>query len=177
MTFEPFEHSTIIVVDDNSAYLTICKKLLGKIYDVYTVLSAQKMFELMEKVNPDLILLDVLMPDINGYDAIKTLKQDDRYKDIPVIFLTGVNDVQNEIEGYELGAADYILKPFNHSLLRRRINTHLTLTRNYRSIKQAEACKKDVASRIRGLIDILDTGDIDGVRSGLDDLLGVVDGG
>jgi len=137
------ERKKILAVDDNSAYLTICKKILKKFYDVYTVLSAEQMFDLLKQIKPDLILLDVLMPVMNGYEAAKKLKSIEEYKEIPVIFLTGIHDVQNEIEGFNIGAADYIHKPFNNSLLLQRIKTHLTLIDNQKHLEIAmEEAKK-----------------------------------
>jgi len=141
------ERKIVLAVDDNSAYLTICKKVLKKFYDVYTVLSAQQMFDLLKQIKPDLILLDVLMPVMNGYEAARILKANEEFSEIPIIFLTGIHDVQNEIEGFNIGAADYIHKPFNNSLLLQRIKTHLTLIENQKSLEAAvaEAKKADEA--------------------------------
>jgi len=137
------ERKKILAVDDNSAYLTICKKILKKFYDVYTVLSAEQMFDLLKQIKPDLILLDVLMPVMNGYEAARKLKSIEEFREIPVIFLTGIHDVQNEIEGFNIGAADYIHKPFNNSLLLQRIRTHLTLIDNQKHLETAmEEAKK-----------------------------------
>ena len=117
---------TIVVVDDIPANLTMVKKALAGVYRVFPVPSSAKLFELLEHVRPDIILLDVLMPEINGYEAAKMLKSNDDYKDIPIIFLTGVIDVYNEIEGFAIGAVDYIHKPFEKELLLKRIKTHLS---------------------------------------------------
>ena len=117
----------IILVDDSPANLTACKKALKDAFDVFPVPSAEKMFDLLKHVAPDLILLDVEMPVMNGYDAMRMLKRYDDYKDIPVIFLSAMDDAQSEIEGLELGAVDYIHKPFVSSLLIRRIETHMAV--------------------------------------------------
>jgi DNA-binding response OmpR family regulator len=82
-----------------------------------------KLFEILEFFKPDLILLDINMPGANGYDAIKKLKADSRYADIPVIFLTGRSDRQSVIEGINLGAADYVSRPFSNSVLIERIES------------------------------------------------------
>jgi putative two-component system response regulator len=117
----------IVLVDDNMANLTIGKKtLIGK-YHVFTVPSGTKLFQLLEKVIPDLILLDIEMPDMSGYDIIKKLKADPEYMAIPVIFLTAKNDPLNEIEGLSYGAIDYILKPFSPPILLKRIESHLIM--------------------------------------------------
>jgi diguanylate cyclase (GGDEF)-like protein len=119
------ERKKIIVVDDNLDNLTVLKDILKDIYEVYPSPSALKMFDLLEHILPDLILLDVEMPEMNGYEAVKKLKNDEKYKQIPIIFLTIRDDVKSEIDGLSLGAIDYIHKPFVAPLLIQRIKTHL----------------------------------------------------
>jgi two-component system, sensor histidine kinase and response regulator len=116
----------IIVVDDNLEYLITIKNVLKASYDVYPTDSVSNMFDLLNRFLPDLILLDVAMQDVNGYEAARTLKNDDRFKAIPIIFLTSMDDPENEMEGLNLGAIDYIHKPFIAQLLVRRIMTHLS---------------------------------------------------
>jgi CheY-like chemotaxis protein len=111
------EKKLIMLVDDNIAYLRLGKNILGKKFTVATVPSAEEMFGLLEKTKPDLILLDVEMPEMNGYEAIKLLKSKAETRDIPVIFLTGDAEPENRLEGFRLGAADYITKPFPPALL------------------------------------------------------------
>ena len=117
----------IIVVDDNNTNLTACKEILKPYYEVYTVPSAVKMFDLLKHVMPDMILLDVDMPEMNGYEAAMALKKNDSFKEIPVIFLSGRIDPKSEMFGLSIGALDYIHKPFVSELLLRRIKTHLSL--------------------------------------------------
>jgi putative two-component system response regulator len=121
------EQKVIFVVDDNNGNLIACKNILKPYYDVYPAQSAEKMFELLENVMPDLILLDVEMPDVNGYDAARKLKINDSYRDIPVIFLSARSDSTSEMEGFNLGALDFIHKPFFSNLLLRRIEMHFSL--------------------------------------------------
>jgi len=118
----------IIAVDDNIEYLTVLKETLKHTYDVYTCPSASKMFEILEHLLPDLILLDVDMPVMNGYEAAKKLKENVKYKSIPFMFLTVRNDIDSEVRGFSLGAVDYIHKPFIARVLLMRIKTHITLT-------------------------------------------------
>jgi signal transduction histidine kinase len=117
----------IIVVDDNPENLNAIKNALKGVYDVYPSITAAHMFELLEHFIPDLILLDVAMQGVNGYEAAKTLKSDSKHKDIPVIFITSLNDPESEMEGLNLGAIDYIHKPVVIPLLLRRIQTHLAV--------------------------------------------------
>ena len=120
------KRKTIIVVDDNSTNLLACKNILKPFYEVYPVPSAAKMLKLMEHVKPDLILLDVEMPDINGYEAASMLKEKDAFKEIPIIFLTARNDPVSEKVGLNLGAADYLSKPIVGDQLIERIGTLLS---------------------------------------------------
>jgi len=115
----------IIYVDDIQYSLISVKNRLQGLYDVFTVDSAVKMFDLLENLTPDLILLDVNMPYVDGYDAIKTLKADETYSSIPVIFLTGNSDRESVVKGLSLGAVDYIIKPYNSSKLIEIIDNNL----------------------------------------------------
>ena len=122
---ENMQKKKIVLVDDNQSNLTACKKTLKDLYDVFPAPSAEKMFEILTHVMPDLILLDVEMPVMNGYDAMRKLRKEEAYKDIPVIFLSAMDDAESEMEGLDLGAVDYIHKPFVSALLIKRIMTHL----------------------------------------------------
>ena len=117
----------IFIVDDNNGNLIACKNILKPYYEVYPAQSVKKMFELLEHVMPDLILLDVEMPDINGHDAARRIRSNDAYKNISIIFLSARNDSKSEMEGFNLGALDYIHKPFSSNLLLRRIEMHFSL--------------------------------------------------
>ncbi|MCL2253798.1 MAG: response regulator [Lachnospiraceae bacterium] len=116
-----------ILVDDNPTNLTACELALKGKYDIFPVNSATDMFVLLEKMIPDLILLDVEMPIMTGYEAAKILKKNSKYKDIPLIFLTAKDDLESELEGLNLGAFDYIKKPIIKTLILRRIETVLSL--------------------------------------------------
>jgi len=96
-------------------------------YIVYPNISAQDMFELLEHIRPDLILLNVEMPGMNAYEAIEKLKNNDKYREIPVIFLTSMNGEQSEEVDLQFDAVDYIQKPFGTPILLERIKTHPSL--------------------------------------------------
>ena len=115
----------IVLVDDNMATLNQGKILLQEHYRVYTIQSPVTLFENLEHDIPDLILLDIEMPGMNGFEVIKKLKSDIRYRDIPVIFLSSKNDKESENEGFSLGADDFITKPFSAPELLHRIKHHL----------------------------------------------------
>jgi putative two-component system response regulator len=121
------EQAMIVIVDDNIANLRLAKNALEGICEVFTLPSAEKMFDLLKRNKPNLILLDIEMPIMDGYAAIKILKQDTATRDIPVVFLTGRGDEESELEGLSLGAVDYISKPFMPQLLCKRVELHLTM--------------------------------------------------
>jgi putative two-component system response regulator len=118
---------TIFAVDDSDTNLALAEEALESHYRVLPMPSAAKMFTFLEKVMPDLILLDIEMPEMDGLDALRILKTNCLYAGIPVIFLTGRIDAQVEAHGFELGAIDFITKPFSPLVLLRRIKTHLDI--------------------------------------------------
>jgi putative two-component system response regulator len=119
------EQKKIIAVDDNLDNLTAIRTILKDNYVAYPCPSASKMFNVLEHVQPDLILLDVEMPEMNGYEAAEKLKSDDRFKEIPIIFLTSMDDEESKKKGLSLGAVDYIHKPIVAPILLERLKTHL----------------------------------------------------
>jgi putative two-component system response regulator len=128
------DRNKIILVDDNMANLAVGRNLLKVFYEVYPAPSVAKLFEILSNIVPDLILLDIEMPEVNGYEAIKRLKSDARYSDIPVIFLTSKNDEGSELEGFNLGAVDYVSKPFSGPLLLKRIENQLLIVRQKKDL-------------------------------------------
>jgi len=118
---------TIFVVDDNTVNLMTADKTLSDSYNVVTFASASTMFDFLSNAIPDLILLDIMMPDIDGFEALKRLKSDTRYAEIPVIFLTSKNDTATEALGFEMGVIDFITKPFSGPVLLNRVKTHLQI--------------------------------------------------
>jgi len=142
------ETKKVIIVDDNAANLAVGRNLLKAFYEVFPVPSAAKLFDVLEKFIPDLILLDVNMPEMSGYEAIKILKADPRFSDIPVIFLTAKSDEESELEGFDLGAADYVAKPFSGPLLLRRIASQLLLEQQKRDLIVSRAEIQDYADNL-----------------------------
>ena len=123
------KRQTIMLVDDNQANLNIGKNILKPYYEVYALPSSERLFKFLESVTPDLILLDIVMPGMNGFDVIRLLKADGRYADIPVIFLTSRAEEPDELEGLDLGAVDYVTKPFSAAILLKRIENHMLIKR------------------------------------------------
>lgn len=118
----------IMVVDDNVPNLNVARKALEDEYEVFLTTSGEKALKGLPKILPDLILLDVEMPGMNGFEVIEEInKLGAPYDEIPVIFLTAKDDLSSEYEGLDLGAVDYIIKPFPFSLLKKRVAVHLRL--------------------------------------------------
>jgi putative two-component system response regulator len=126
---------TIFVVDDSRINLLIAERVLSRQYNVITMLSASIMFDKLEKVTPDLILLDIMMPGLDGFEALKMMKSSMLYMDIPVMFLTSTDDAVTEAQAFEMGVADFITKPFSDSVLLNRIGRHLALEDIIRELK------------------------------------------
>ena len=145
----------ILLVDDNLAMLAAGRNILKPHFSVYPAPSAAKLFEFLENVLPDLILLDIDMPEMNGYEAIKKLKSDPRFADIPVIFLTAKSDDDSELEGLDLGAADYISKPFAGPLLLKRIENQLLILRQRKGLQDyTDNLEKKVRDKTREVVNL-----------------------
>lgn len=120
----------ILVVDDVSQNLQVLCTILGKKnYKIAIARSGKKTLEMVEKVLPDLILLDVTMPEMDGFEVCRRLHHSPRTRDIPVIFLTARIETESVVKAFEMGAVDYVTKPFNSAELLARVNTHLELKR------------------------------------------------
>ena len=122
------EDSLILVVDDNSQNVQVLGSLLeSNGYRVAIAMSGKQALVFMESNQPDLILLDVMMPELNGYEVCKSLKAKEDTELIPVIFLTANSDTENLVKGFEAGGVDYITKPFNTVELLTRVKTQIKL--------------------------------------------------
>jgi len=119
---------TILIVDDTTANIQLLAGILGNEYIVKFATSGVKALEIIHaEVSPDLILLDVMMPGMDGYEVCRRLKEDTKTSEIPVIFVSAKDEVKDQIRGFNLGAVDYIIKPFEPSLVKARVRTHVNL--------------------------------------------------
>ena len=125
---------TVFLVDDDLTNLTTGNDTLSPHYNVFTMNSGARLLKMLERHSPDLILLDVEMPEMNGYETIEILKNKDTTKNIPVIFLTAQRDFESEFKGLSSGAIDYIYKPFSPPLLLKRIGNVLIIERQKRQL-------------------------------------------
>jgi putative two-component system response regulator len=150
------ERKLVILVDDDPLNLLVGKKTLSERYQTLTSPSAIGMFNLLPRCKPALILLDVSMPDMDGFDSIRHLKRDPSTRDIPVIFLTAKTDPESEILGLELGALDYISKPFSPPLLLKRVETLLNLVDYQHRLEEMVTEKTlDIMQLQLGILDFL----------------------
>jgi putative two-component system response regulator len=116
---------TVFIVDDSDTNLATAEEALEDHFRVLTLPSAEKMFALLEKVTPDLILLDIEMPEMNGFEALERLKSGKSSANIPVFFLTGTIDASIQEKSAKLGAVGIIPKPFSSSSLLEKINSYI----------------------------------------------------
>ena len=119
----------ILAIDDTPANLLTIGKALGSAFDLQVATSGLTGLALAMESTPDLILLDVMMPDMDGYETCRCLLANPVTRDIPVIFITAQNSPDDETQGLEAGVVDFISKPVNPSVLRARVRTHLTMKR------------------------------------------------
>ncbi|MCL1878980.1 MAG: response regulator [Defluviitaleaceae bacterium] len=127
----------VFVVDDAKLSQEFAKKCLSDDYIVHTESSGKDLFSLLDVVMPDLILLDAVMPELDGYAVNKLLKENEKTQNIPVIFLTAANNPKSEAKALSEGAVDYITKPFSSEILRMRVGLHLLLQRQKREMQSA----------------------------------------
>lgn len=123
------KRAVILIVDDEISNIEIMNATLEDTYEVCFAMSGAQAIDVARAVLPDLILLDVMMPDIDGYEVCRTLKADRFLADVPIIFTTGLNDQEAEARGLSLGAIDYVTKPIQPISLRARVRNHIELKR------------------------------------------------
>ena len=141
-----YKRKIVIIVDDSLTNLNLARNALSMKYDVFTISSGKKLFQILEKVTPDIILLDIEMPEMDGFEVIELLKKNEQTANIPVVFLTAAIDPQSELRGLSLGAVDYITRPFSQQLLLKRVEIHLL----------AELQKKKLKVYSNGLEELVD---------------------
>jgi len=118
---------SILLVDDDKTNISELRRILSPDYTIYASSDGEGALETAEEFVPDVILLDIIMPDMDGYEVISALKSNEKTKDIPVIFITGLDSADDERKGLALGAADYIAKPFHSSIVKMRVGNQINL--------------------------------------------------
>ncbi|CAN2041322.1 histidine kinase [Candidatus Magnetomoraceae bacterium gMMP-15] len=144
---------TILLVDDAKANIDILFQALIDDYELGVAVDGESAIEYVKSEPPDLILLDIMMPDMDGYEVCQCLKNDASTRDIPIIFLTAMNELENKTAGFEAGAVDYITKPFEIGEVKARVKTHLTLKNALEQVnKYNKELEKIVEDRTKELI-------------------------
>lgn len=134
--------SRVLIIDDTPEYIEMLGDILSD-YEIFAAKDGKKGIQLAQKILPSVILLDINMPELNGYEVCRRLKLNKELQNIPVIFLTANEGTNFEEIGFEVGAVDFISKPFNTAILRARVSTHINL------YKLQSNLKKEVANRLK----------------------------
>ncbi len=130
------EKSSILIVDDQPRNLQVIASVLNKNYSLLIAKNGPKALEIAREKKPDLILLDIMMPEMSGFEVCEKLKADPETREIPVIFLTAKNETDDIVHGFQLGAVDYVTKPFNHAEIAVRIKNHINLQEAFKTIRR-----------------------------------------
>jgi two-component system sensor histidine kinase/response regulator len=140
---------TVLIVDDVDANVLLLKLLISKAgYKTLSAYNGKEALEVIEKSKPDLVLLDIMMPVMDGHEVAKQLKENPETEEIPIIFLSALNSTEDIVQGFKLGAADYVSKPFNKDELLTRINHQISLIHALKTIeRQTEELKKTINGR------------------------------
>jgi len=133
---EAEELNSILIVDDEKANIIALSHILSPTYDIFTSRNGQDAIEIAIEFLPSMILLDILMPGMDGYSVIEELKSNDATRDIPVIFISGLDNAEDEKRGLSLGAADYISKPFNSAIVELRVLNQIKIVNQIRLINK-----------------------------------------
>ncbi len=149
----------ILIVDDTETHIDLLLETLGSDYDISVATDGESALEYISQETPDLILLDIMMPDMDGYEVCRRLKESKNGREIPVIFVTVKRKEQDETKGFQLGAVDYISKPFSPPIVKARISTHLKLKEQRDQLKNSISILQHEAEILKQKADIgLETG-------------------
>ncbi len=138
---------SILAVDDTKFNLDLLVDALGDLHDISVAMNGQTALQLAATTPPDLILLDIMMPGMDGFEVLRRLKADRATREIPVIFLTALSEIGNKARGFELGAVDYITKPFQIEEVMARVNTHLKLRQVQNKLQQFNSRLQDMVAQ------------------------------
>jgi DNA-binding response OmpR family regulator len=132
------EYQILIVDDDEEFSIKILTEFLQDDYKIMTAKSGEQALKVISGPNPpDLILLDIMMPDMDGYEVCQKIKANEKNKHIPIIFVTAVSEAMDAAKAFDLGAVDYVTKPFNPVTVKARVNTHIKLSSAMQDLKTA----------------------------------------
>jgi PAS domain S-box-containing protein len=147
------EKNSILAVDDETMNLEVLRSILCPDYTLYMTKSGASALEMAVKYMPDLILLDIIMPGMDGLEVLQALKTAEKTRDIPVIIITGLDGYENEEKGLELDAADFIRKPFNAKIVRARVRHHIQSVNQIRAIRKYAHSMQLTLSKMEAIVD------------------------
>ena len=130
------QKNSILIVDDEALSIRALSDILRFEYKIFVEKKATKVVESAKRLMPDLILLDIMMPEMNGFEVIRKIKEDSELKDIPVIFITGLSDPDDEASGFESGAVDYIQKPYREISVKIRVRHQISMVNLMRKLQE-----------------------------------------
>jgi len=128
--------NTLLIVDDENSNLKVISHILGSNYTIYTATDGMNAIKKAKELKPDLILLDIIMPVMDGYTTLSELKKNVETYKIPVVFITGLNNMEDEVKGLSLDAADYITKPFSAAIVKLRVQNQMKIVNQMRTIER-----------------------------------------
>ena len=143
--------NTVLIVDDEQLVIQALTRILGDEYTIYVVKDGQDAIVKAEQLQPEVILLDIVMPGMDGYDVITALKSSEKTCNIPVIFISGLYDVDAEEKGLALGASDYIIKPFSPEVVRLRVRNQIMMINQMRLIIEKELVERSYHAKMEFL--------------------------
>jgi PAS domain S-box-containing protein len=147
------EKNTVLIVDDEKSSLEVLISILSPEYSIYMTKNGSSVLAMAEKYLPDVILLDVLMPDMNGFDVFAVLKASEKTQNIPVIFITGLSSTEDEEKGLDLGAADFIHKPFSSKIVQSRVRQQIKIVNQIRVIEKYAQNMQLTAAKMEAIVD------------------------
>jgi len=154
------ERDVILIVDDIEINRMILREILQDDYEIVEASSGSEAFELIyeDNISPTVVLLDIMMPGIDGFQVLERIKSSNNTKNIPVLFITAADSEETESRGLKAGAADYVTKPFNHDVVRARVDNHINLARYRHNLEQLVAKKAaEVTKTYEQTLEILAT--------------------
>ena len=146
---------TILIVDDEPGNIEILSETLGDSHEILFAVSGKEALEIAAREIPDMIILDIIMPVMSGYEVLQNLKQDPFLKGIPVVFITALDQEDQETKGLTLGAVDYISKPFNTTIVKLRVKTQLELKLQRDVLIQTNEALLEALAKIKTLSGLL----------------------
>ena len=141
------KENNILIIEDSEVSISVLTNILGGDYDLYVARNGPEGIEMAKNKLPDVILLDIILPRMDGYEVIKILKETPETKEIPIVFVTALKDVDDERKGLQLGADDYINKPYDPLIVKLRVDIQVRIVNQLRTIR---LLSEEIASWMKG---------------------------